>query len=236
MYGLEAEFYDITSRSSWNRDKKIIDEIMPLVKKDGIVLDIGAGTGNVSIYISEIFDCEKIYAIEKSPEMRIALMSKLQTVIAKKNNITVLDKSVFEIEFTKGISAVLLLGVIGHLNIYEREFLWRNLSEKIDNTSPILISNLNRDIFNIKNGTILERVRVGECEYELVMNEKNYMEENRIRWEFQINLYQSNAVQKKMVYTLEWEDIQNEHIIDELDKFGIKGVQISDDYILAYRC
>ena len=33
-------------------------------------------------------------------------MSKLQNVIAKKNNITVIDTNIFEIEFTKDISAV----------------------------------------------------------------------------------------------------------------------------------
>ena len=53
MYGAEVEFYDITSRNSWKQDKKIIDEIMPLIRKKGIVFDIGAGTGNLSIYISE---------------------------------------------------------------------------------------------------------------------------------------------------------------------------------------
>lgn len=236
LYGLEVEFYDLTSRSSWNQDKKVIDRIMPLVKNGGIVFDIGAGTGNASIYISEMFDCEKIYAIERSPEMRIAFMSKLQTVIGKKNNITVLDKSIFEIEFTKDISAVLLLGIIGHLNTDEREFLWKNLRDKIDKNAPILISNLNRDIFNIKNGTILESVRVGDYEYELVMNEKSYLEKNRIQWKFEINLYQGKVVQKTLAYTLDWEDIRNKYIIDELDRFEIKGVQISDDYILAYRC
>lgn len=236
MYGLEAEFYDITSRSSWYNDKKIIDRIMPLVKNEGVVFDIGAGTGSASIYISEMFDCKRIYAIEKSPEMRIALMSKLQSVIEKKNNVTVLNKSVFDIEFTEDTSAVLLLGVVGHLDVSEREFLWKSLSKKIDKNAPILISNLNRNFFNIKNGTILDRVRVGDSEYELVINEKKYLQENRIQWEFQINFYQGKEKQKKMVYTLEWEDIKNEYIINELGRFGIKGIQISADYILAYKC
>lgn len=235
MYGSEVEFYDITSRNSWEQDKKIIDEIMPLVRKKGIVFDIGAGTGNLSIYISEMFDCEKIYAIEKSPEMRIALMSKLQNVIAKKNNITVIDTNIFEIEFTKDISAVFLMGVVGHFNMYEREFLWKNLGEKLEKEAPILISNLSKEYFYIKNGTVLENVRVGDYEYELIMKEKKHIKKNKFQWKFLINLNRDKVLQRQMVYTLEWENIDNECIINELHKFGIKGVQISNNYIIAYR-
>ena len=212
MYGAEVEFYDITSRNSWKQDKKIIDEIMPLIRKKGIVFDIGAGTGNLSIYISEMFDCEKIYAIEKSPEMRIALMSKLQNVIAKKNNITVIDT-----------------------NMHEREFLWRNLGEKLEKDTPILISNLSREYFYIKNGTVLENVRVGDYECELIMKEKKYMGKNKFQWKFLINISRDKVSQRQMVYTLEWENIDNECIINELYKFGIKGIQISNNYILAYK-
>lgn len=235
MYGAEVEFYDITSRNSWKQDKKIIDEIMPLIRKKGIVFDIGAGTGNLSIYISEMFDCEKIYAIEKSPEMRIALMSKLQNVIAKKNNITVIDTNIFEIEFTKDISAVFLMGVVGHFNMHEREFLWQNLGEKLEKDTPILISNLSREYFYIKNGTVLENVRVGDYECELIMKEKKYMGKNKFQWKFLINISRDKVSQRQMVYTLEWENIDNECIINELYKFGIKGIQISNNYILAYK-
>lgn len=127
------------------------------------------------------------------------------------------------------------MGVVGHFSMYEREFLWENLSEKLEKDTPIVISNLSREYFSIKNGTLLERVSVGDYEYELIMKEKRHMEKNKFQWKFLIDIHRDKTLQRQIVYTLEWEDIDNEYIIDELYKFGIKGIQVSNNYILAYR-
>lgn len=81
----------------------------------------------------------------------------------------------------------------------------------------------------------MENVRVGDYEYELIMEEKKYMGKNKFQWKFLINISRDKVSQRQMVYTLEWENIDNECIINELYKFGIKGIQISNNYILAYR-
>ena len=127
------------------------------------------------------------------------------------------------------------MGVVGHFNMHEREFLWQNLGEKLEKDTPILISNLSREYFYIKNGTVLENVRVGDYECELIMKEKKYMGKNKFQWKFLINISRDKVSQRQMVYTLEWENIDNECIINELYKFGIKGIQISNNYILAYK-
>ncbi|HFK5901305.1 MAG: hypothetical protein E6073_01670 [Anaerococcus vaginalis] len=119
--------------------------------------------------------------------------------------------------------------------MYEREFLWKNLGEKLEKDAPILISNLSKEYFYIKNGTVLENVRVGDYEYELIMKEKKHIKKNKFQWKFLINLNRDKILQRQIVYTLEWENIDNECIINELHKFGIKGVQISNNYIIAYR-
>ncbi|MDU1023738.1 MAG: hypothetical protein E7A44_07420 [Peptoniphilus harei] len=120
-------------------------------------------------------------------------------------------------------------------DMYEREFLWKNLGEKLEKDAPILISNLSKEYFYIKNGTVLENVRVGDYEYELIMKEKKHIKKNKFQWKFLINLNRDKILQRQIVYTLEWENIDNECIINELHKFGIKGVQISNNYIIAYR-
>lgn len=61
------------------------------------------------------------------------------------------------------------------------------------------------------------------------------MGKNKFQWKFLINISRDKVSQRQMVYTLEWENIDNECIINELYKFGIKGIQISNNYILAYR-
>ena len=120
-------------------------------------------------------------------------------------------------------------------DMYEREFLWKNLGEKLEKDAPILIGNLSKEYFYIKNGTVLENVRVGDYEYELIMKEKKHIKKNKFQWKFLINLNRDKILQRQIVYTLEWENIDNECTTNELHKFGIKGVQISNNHIIAYR-
>lgn len=68
--------------------------------------------------------------------------------------------------------------------MYEREFLWKNLGEKLEKDAPILISNLSKEYFYIKNGTVLENVRVGDYEYELIMKEKNTLKKTSFNGSF----------------------------------------------------
>ena len=63
---------------------------------------------------------------------------------------------------------------------------------------------------SLKNGTVLETVRVGDYEYELIMEEKKYMGKNKFQWKFLINISRDKVSQRQMVYTLEWENIDNE--------------------------
>ena len=78
VYGETVEFYDLSALSQIGNKKIVLNKFADMVKDlDGIILDIGAGTGKTTIEMANMICDKEIIALEPSAYMRTAFMAGL---------------------------------------------------------------------------------------------------------------------------------------------------------------
>ena len=78
VYGETVEFYDLSALSQIGNKKIVLNKFADMVKDlDGIILDIGAGTGKTTIEMANMICDKEIIALEPSAYMRTAFMARL---------------------------------------------------------------------------------------------------------------------------------------------------------------
>lgn len=96
MYAEAGEFYDVVSDNEWKVRRKAFQEIlMTLTDVDGAILDIGSGTGHGVVAAAEVLPDVDIFAVEPSPTMRTALLSRIMQTGNLRQRVTVIP-STFE--------------------------------------------------------------------------------------------------------------------------------------------
>ena len=122
IYGMSTEFYDVSALSQIKNKKIIMRKFAGMVKNlEGIVLDIGAGTGKTTVEMANMIPDKEIIAIEPSAYMRIAFMAKLMEYSKFKEQITLLPVNIDSYSFQDTISGVMCMGVLGHLKKDEQK-------------------------------------------------------------------------------------------------------------------
>ena len=67
VYGETVEFYDLSALSQIGNKKIVLNKFADMVKDlDGIILDIGAGTGKTTIEMANMICDKEIIALEPS--------------------------------------------------------------------------------------------------------------------------------------------------------------------------
>lgn len=109
------------------------------------------------------------------------------------------------------------------------------LKEKINKDVPILIGNLNEMYLNTEIGTKLESVKMGDMEYDLHLKNKEINVDSISKWTFSVSIYNKKKLQKYFEYDINSNVLNNEEIINDLERNGFKGVEIANEFILVYK-
>ncbi|MFE0674063.1 Gfo/Idh/MocA family oxidoreductase [Streptomyces sp. NPDC058867] len=97
----------------------------------GPVVDIGAGTGLVTEAVARARPDVEIIACEPSVGMRAVLTSRVFSDEDLRRRVTVTADAAPALDLPDRISAVLLCGVLGHLDAADRAELWRRLLARL---------------------------------------------------------------------------------------------------------
>lgn len=82
VYGETVEFYDLSALSQIGNKKIVLNKFADMVKDlDGIILDIGAGTGKTTIEMANMICDKEIIALEPSAYMRTAFMASVKSLL-----------------------------------------------------------------------------------------------------------------------------------------------------------
>ncbi|MFD5653455.1 Gfo/Idh/MocA family oxidoreductase [Streptomyces sp. NPDC127039] len=97
----------------------------------GPVVDIGAGTGLVTEAVARARPDAEILACEPAVGMRAVLTSRVFSDPDLRARVTVTADAAPDLELPDRVSAVLLCGVLGHLDAAGRARLWRRLNRRL---------------------------------------------------------------------------------------------------------
>ncbi|AUA17034.1 Gfo/Idh/MocA family oxidoreductase [Streptomyces sp. SID8382] len=97
----------------------------------GPVVDIGAGTGLVTEAVARARPDVEILACEPAVGMRAVLTSRVFSDPDLRSRVTITPDAAPDLELPDRVGAVLLCGVLGHLDASQRTRLWRRLRGRL---------------------------------------------------------------------------------------------------------
>ncbi|GAA4585849.1 Gfo/Idh/MocA family oxidoreductase [Streptomyces violaceoruber] len=132
-YTPSAEFFDLvaaehTTTASAPAVSALLDDAD---LSGGTVVDIGAGTGLVTEAVARARPDAEILACEPAVGMRAVLTSRVFSDPDLRSRVTVTADAAPGLELPDRVSAVLLCGVLGHLDADGRARLWRRLNRRL---------------------------------------------------------------------------------------------------------
>ncbi len=95
------------------------------------VLDIGAGTGVIARAVARAHPEALVVAAEPSEPLRAVLTARILDAPGLQERVTVTAGSAPDHDLPDRISAVLLCGVLGHLDAGQRARLWERIAERL---------------------------------------------------------------------------------------------------------
>lgn len=139
-YETEAEFFDLAARdhvavNSAPTALTVLEQMPP--GKDPI-LELGAGTGLLTAAVAKATGA-RVWAYEPAPAMRAALFSRVVEDDELRERVTVWPHDALNGPLPPRARAVLLCGVLGHLDPDEQDQLWARLRPVLVPDAPVLV-------------------------------------------------------------------------------------------------
>ncbi len=138
MYAGPGEFYDVMAGRLWSQRTAFLDILSEVVNVEGAILDIGSGTGHGVVAASEILPGVDIFAVEPSPTMRTALLSRIMQTEQLQRSVTVIPSTFEKVDLPGRLRAVLFLACIGLFNDEARRSFWARIAPRMSPGSVVL--------------------------------------------------------------------------------------------------
>lgn len=140
-YSASAEFFDLIAdpHTTTGSGPSVVRALAHLDTSAGPVLDLGAGTGLITEAVARAFPDAEIIAAEPAVAMRAALTSRVFSDPDLRHRVTVTDGAAPHLELPERLGAIVLCGVLGHLDDRERATLWRRLDERLAPGAPVVV-------------------------------------------------------------------------------------------------
>ncbi|AHH19712.1 putative methyltransferase [Nocardia nova SH22a] len=166
FYSPVAEFYDLVPRAHAEGEaalRKVLAEVDP---EAGHVVDIGAGTGRTCRVVAEVLPSAKILACEPAPAMRAVLTHDVIADEDLRRRVTIVPESAESVVLPESISALVLFGVLGHIDADDRRALWDRVLPRLAPGAPVLVELLPVNRPTTLPKMELAREQIGDLVYE----------------------------------------------------------------------
>jgi precorrin-6B methylase 2 len=170
-YAGSAEFFDLAAREHTRRSAPAaVAALARIDPSAGPLLDIGAGTGLVTVAVARAFPDLQVIAAEPSPPMRAILTSRVADDPALRAQVTVVDGDADTVAIPGTLSGVLLCGVLGHLDRDRRVALFRRLATALAPGAPVVVELMGMRTAEPMPDTRLFDTTLGSARYEWWMS------------------------------------------------------------------
>jgi SAM-dependent methyltransferase len=167
-YTPSAEFFDLiaTEHTATASAPAVAAALAAVDLSQGPVVDIGAGTGLVTEAVARARPDAEILACEPAVGMRAVLTSRVFSDPHLRPRVTITADAAPELELPDRISAVLLCGVLGHLDTKQRERLWERLLRRLAPQGVVIVELMGVEKPLILPETRMATTRAGHHRYE----------------------------------------------------------------------
>ncbi|NUT85004.1 class I SAM-dependent methyltransferase [Pseudomonas corrugata] len=168
-YALSAEFYDVLCEQQWLQRRGPIAQALRSVDPEGVILDVGAGTGPCVQVIADALPGARIIAVEPSAAMRAALVGRIMRNADLRQRVTVLAGSLDQVSLPPRLAAAVICGTIGYLDGAQRRQLWQQLAERLDERGIVIV-----DVMMLKAPQTVPlmqvaNTRIGDHDYRVAL-------------------------------------------------------------------
>ncbi|WP_434739396.1 Gfo/Idh/MocA family oxidoreductase [Micromonospora sp. SH-82] len=166
-YGSSAEFFDLAAREHAERSAPaVVAALAGVDPVAGPILEIGAGTGLVTEAVARAFPQAAVIAAEPEAAMRAILTSRVDAQPALRDRVSVVAAAAEDLALPSGLCAVVLCGVLGHLDAGARRRLLAEAVRRLPPGGPIVV-----ELMGLSEPVTMSPVRLvtrslGEHRYE----------------------------------------------------------------------
>jgi thiazolinyl imide reductase len=167
-YTPSAEFFDLVAaeHTATASAPAIAALLADADLSGGPVVDVGAGTGLVTEAVARARPDAEILACEPAVGMRAVLTSRVFSDPDLRSRVTVTADAAPDLDLPDRVSAVLLCGVLGHLDADGRALLWRRLTRRLAPGGLVVVELMGFDEPLVLPETRLATATAGRQRYE----------------------------------------------------------------------
>lgn len=202
---------------------------------NGIILDIGAGTGKTTIEMANMICDKEIIALEPSAYMRTAFMARLMEHNEVKERISLLPIDVGKYSFRDKISGVMCMGVLGHLKRDEQEKLLYKLDKNLNINVPILIELLEPKFLVAPVGSRISVATQGRLRYETYITDIKQVGMDQWTWRLTYKVFCGKNIVSTVDSLMSWNYQSVEKILNQLTKMHFRTAKLSETLLLAIK-
>lgn len=166
-YGPAAELFDLAAATHAELTATAVCRILDGRDLSAApVLDIGAGTGVIARAVARSHPEALVVAAEPSEPLRAVLTARILDAPGLQERVTVTAGSAPDLELPDRLSAVLLCGVLGHLDAGQRARLWPRIAERLLPGGVVVVETMGLEPGTRVPESRLARTHVGDDEVE----------------------------------------------------------------------
>ncbi|RII87744.1 class I SAM-dependent methyltransferase, partial [Clavibacter californiensis] len=166
-YGPAAELFDLAAATHAELTATAVCRILDGRDLSAApVLDIGAGTGVIARAVARSHPEALVVAAEPSEPLRAVLTARILDAPGLQERVTVTAGSAPDLELPDRLSAVLLCGVLGHLDASQRARLWPRIAERLLPGGVVVVETMGLEPGTRVPESRLARTHVGDDEVE----------------------------------------------------------------------
>lgn len=232
-YAQSAEMYDVLSEAHWaSRRDSVRNALQRLGVSNGIILDIGAGTGSCVQLIGETLPDVEIYAIEPSTSMRIGLMTRLLMLPDLRRRTTVCAQAFQSAILPKQFAAVVACGCIGYFDREERRDLWQRLAKGLGKGGTVL-----SDVMTLEQPRPFAEARVassmvGKLRYDIWLS-GTPLKDDLMQWHMRFEVHDGTEIVRSFSIEREWHAFSLEQLVQEATEFGFRAEKLVESAVPA---
>ncbi|MBM7412543.1 thiazolinyl imide reductase [Clavibacter michiganensis] len=166
-YGPAAELFDLAAAAHAELTAAAVCRLLDGRDLSAApVLDIGAGTGVIARAVARAHPEARVVAAEPSEPLRAVLTARILDADGLQERVTVTAGSAPDLDLPDRLSAVLLCGVLGHLDPGQRARLWERIAERLLPDGVVVVETMGLEPGTRVPESRLARTRVGDDEIE----------------------------------------------------------------------
>ena len=162
-YAFNPGYYDLLRAKEGDRALPSPKFFADLVPENGSVLEIGSGTGRITLELAE--RAGGVWCLDRSVTMRAVLLAKLAQRPHLWDRVTVLAGSALDFKLDRTFDLICMAGVLEHVSKEDRPGLFRAISDHLAPGGVAAMDMVLTEPAQEMPDQVVDEVTVGECRY-----------------------------------------------------------------------